>query len=440
MRSIVHKPFESEYRKRLFSRRLRMRLSITVGVHVLVRDMLPSMVPSFAERERLVPNQLRIVAIDDDADDMLFLKRAARRIGDFDIELIPFRVPDEGIQYATTHTVDALIVDYGLGGTDGGEVVSKLVAAGVDFPIIVLTGTDSTELAVNLIHRGATDFLAKSRLSEESLRRSLINAIDKCALQRQVSKHRLEIEAKNDELRARNDEISRFYHHISHELKTPLTSAREFVAIVLDGLAGPLTDEQREYLEISKGSCDELVRHLNDLLDVTRLETGKLNLRVADHDLRAIVELAVKTMQPSAAKSELGLTVSVPADACLTSVDESRVRQVLTNIIGNAIKFTDAGGTIEVRLEHEDSGWGVSISDTGRGIPEEHHAHIFDRLYQVADEDGFIGGMGIGLNLCREITRLHGGEISITSEVDEGSCFTVSLPRRERSSETTHAA
>ena len=243
-----------------------------------------------------------------------------------------------------------------------------------------------------------------------------------------------QLERTNSDLRRKNDEVQNFYHTLSHELKTPLTSAREFIAIVRDGLAGELNDTQKEYLRISLESCNQLRVCINDLLDATRLETGKLRIDLKPASLGALAQRVVTTLRPAAVGKRIELSCETASDLPDINLDENRVTQVITNLLNNALKFTEACGRVTVRAglsAGQSEVLEVSVSDTGRGIPEEQIDRIFDRLYQIKSGDAATDqGVGLGLYICRELVRLHGGEISVESKVGVGSTFTFTLPRR----------
>ncbi len=245
-----------------------------------------------------------------------------------------------------------------------------------------------------------------------------------------------QLEESNKDLVRRNQEIQNFYHVLSHELKTPLTAAREFISMVIDGLAGPLNKTQAEYLGIAKESCNQLRLCINDLLDTTRIETGKLSLEFKRVNLVEILDCVVKTMSSKA--DELNIELRVESSSGLPDIDadQNRIRQVVTNLIDNAFKFTPSGGRITVELGEvfgRPDYLQVAVRDTGRGIPQKEQDSIFDRLYQIKSGDASNGnGIGLGLYLCRELVWLHGGVISVKSEVGKGSVFTVLLPKSQK--------
>jgi PAS domain S-box-containing protein len=232
-----------------------------------------------------------------------------------------------------------------------------------------------------------------------------------------------------------NTEIRGFYHTPSHELKTPLTSAREFVSIVMDGLAGPLNETQLEYLGIAKESCDQLRLYINDMLDVTRLETGKLSLDFQSGPLAPQVEAVVKMLTPAAMGKGISLSCDSQPDLPAVSFDKYRIVQLLTNLITNAIKFTPAGGQIRVSVSEASADpecLQVAVRDTGRGIPKDQLDLIFSRRYQAHRDDAMAesrSGLGLGLYICQELVQLHGGRISVESELGQGSTFTFTIPK-----------
>ena len=239
------------------------------------------------------------------------------------------------------------------------------------------------------------------------------------------------LEQNKNELERRNSEINTFYHTLAHELKTPLTAAREFVSIVMDQIAGPVNGDQQEYLGTAKACCDQIKTYIDDLLDMTRLETGKLALEQKRGSIDKVVSLIVAETSSVAKENQLSLCQEITPGLPAVLIDERRIIQVLTNLISNAIKFTPEGGKIVVsaRPAAKSNFISIAVADSGVGIDARHCERIFDRLYQVNKDDAKVkGGLGIGLSLCREIVRLHGGTITVESEPGHGTRFTFTVP------------
>src|SRR5262249_44946882 len=192
------------------------------------------------------------------------------------------------------------------------------------------------------------------------------------------------LEKTNEDLRQKNQEIQNFYHTVSHELKTPLTSAREFVSIVIDGLAGPLNETQLEYLQIAQESCNRLRVCINDLMDATRLETGKLTLEMKPASLPGLIKHLITLLGPVAKTKNVSLIKKVDTQLADFPFDENRIMQVLLNLVNNALKFTASGGQVVVSVSEPEDRPGyvrVSVRDTGRGIAANELERIFGRLY-----------------------------------------------------------
>jgi PAS domain S-box-containing protein len=242
-----------------------------------------------------------------------------------------------------------------------------------------------------------------------------------------------QLEQTNRDLTKRNEEIQYLYHTLSHELKTPLTSAREFVSIVIDGLAGEVNSTQLNYLRIAKQSCTELAVYVNDLLDATRLDTGKLHIELKPVSLAAVIQRAIAIMEPVAAGKKIRLSENLDTDLTDVMVDESRIMQILTNLLNNALKFTFEGGQVIVKLGQDPKNseyLQISVTDTGCGIPKDQIDNLFHRFYQIKKGDATPEkGVGLGLYLCREMVLLHGGNIWVESALGRGSTFSFTIPK-----------
>jgi signal transduction histidine kinase len=250
-----------------------------------------------------------------------------------------------------------------------------------------------------------------------------------------AQRRRLELTSQeNEDLQRNNEQLRSFYHVLSHELKTPLTAAREFVSIVLDGLGGSLSEAQQEYLRLAKDSCDQITLCLNDLLDAARLDTGKLSITPQPAPIGRAVAQAVAALTSTAEGKGIRLQQGIAPDLPEVMIDQRRIVQVLINLLSNALKFTPAGGVVNIHVSEDPQrpeAVRVSVSDTGRGIPPAALGRIFDQLYQIQTEDATInGGLGLGLYISQEVIKLHGGEIWVESTVGKGSTFSFTVPKQ----------
>jgi signal transduction histidine kinase len=225
---------------------------------------------------------------------------------------------------------------------------------------------------------------------------------------------------------ATDAELSEFLAGLSHELRTPLNAILGFSHVLETEVDGPLPAEAKEYLAIVRTSGDHLRQLVDDVLDLSALEGGQLTLSRRNADLRPILEEVVAEAGPAAAQKGIELTLEGDARA-MASVDKRRVRQIATNLVQNAIKFTVRGG-VRVALQGDDAGVELRVSDTGPGIAEAERGAIFEEYKQVGPSVQRRAGVGLGLAIVRRLVSLHRGTITLESELGRGSTFVVRLP------------
>jgi len=214
---------------------------------------------------------------------------------------------------------------------------------------------------------------------------------------------------------------------VSHQLKTPLTSLRMSVYLLLEERIGPLNDKQVELLMAARDDSDRLVSILNDLLDLNRIESGKSNLSPKPVSPQALARDAVEPFLIEARDKGVTLLNGVAGDLPEVMADSRKIHHVFSNLFSNALRFTDPGGSVTVTARSENDYVRFSVQDTGTGIPNEHLSHIFEQFYRVPGQDDK-SGIGLGLAIVREIVRAHGGEVGVESEPGKGSTFRFTLP------------
>lgn len=249
-------------------------------------------------------------------------------------------------------------------------------------------------------------------------------------LERKVAERTRDLDAARERAESADRIKSSFLATMSHELRTPLNSILGFTGIILRGMAGPLTDEQSKQLGMVQGSARHLLDLINDVLDISRIEAGQLEVRAAPFDLIASARRAAASVAPLADKKGLSLRVVAPEGVVTMESDQRRVEQVLLNLLNNALKFTDRGEvTLTVAVAGEPAAARIEVSDTGIGIGEEDLARLFQPFHQV--DSGLQRrheGTGLGLAICRRLTGLLGGTIHAESAPGRGSVFTVEIP------------
>jgi signal transduction histidine kinase len=239
-----------------------------------------------------------------------------------------------------------------------------------------------------------------------------------------------EIEIKSRELEVASQHKSEFLANMSHELRTPLNAIIGFSEVLSERMFGDLNDKQDEYLKDIHASGQHLLSLINDILDLSKIEAGKMELELSDFDLPMTIHNALMLIRERAARRSIALNTAVDKRVGQVHADERKIRQVLLNLLSNAIKFTPEGGRIEVGAKPVDSFVEVSVTDTGVGIAPEDQEAVFEEFKQVGTGDKKVEGTGLGLALSRKFIELHGGKIWVESQVGECSTFTFTVPVR----------
>ena len=230
-----------------------------------------------------------------------------------------------------------------------------------------------------------------------------------------------------EELELASDAKTEFLSNVSHELRTPLTSILGFTDLLLHGLEGPLTDAQHEDLRTIEASGGRLLGIIDDLIDVSQIEAGKVELQVVPIPLRGFLEDLAAEIRPLASRNRLTLDVAAGSAPAIIHADDVRLRAILANLLSNAVKFTPPGGAIRIEAGPADEdGLRIDVVDTGVGIPPEEQERVFEKFHRTAAPD--IPGTGLGLAIAREYARLHGGDLHVSSIPGEGSRFSLRLP------------
>jgi signal transduction histidine kinase len=225
---------------------------------------------------------------------------------------------------------------------------------------------------------------------------------------------------------------SDFVSNVSHELRTPLTAIKGSVDNMLDGITGTLNEKQTRYLGRIKSNADRLGRLITDLLDLSKIEAGKIDLRPAYLTIDALAREVAEVLRTVAAEKLISLEVLSPRGEMNVWADRDKVVQILMNLVGNALKFTPINGKVTITIDAPDAEWvKCSVVDSGPGIPADEAVKIFDKFYQLEQSNKQKAkGTGLGLAISKALVDMHGGRIWIESQIDEGSCFSFTLPAK----------
>ena len=238
-----------------------------------------------------------------------------------------------------------------------------------------------------------------------------------------------ELEKKNKELKKLDDLKSEFINTVSHELRTPLTTIREVVSQVLEGILGPTTTEQKDFLTICLEDVDRLKRIIDNLLDISKLEAGGFKLNRKEVNMVELAKGVIAIFSPKAASMSLEIRGNFPSEKVIAYADNDSIIQVFTNVVGNAFKFCDKG-YIEISVIDKPEYVECCVYDTGRGISEDDLSKVFGKFQQFNRLDGpGEKGTGLGLSISKSIVELHNGKIWVESELNAWTKFTFTLPK-----------
>ena len=233
---------------------------------------------------------------------------------------------------------------------------------------------------------------------------------------------------------------SDFISAVSHELRTPLTSIKGYAAILMTGKLGTIPEKVSERLEKINKHSDNLVKLINDLLDISRIESGRVKIKFLQHAIPSLVENVQDILSPQMKKKDINFVVNVEENCPKVMIDVSQIERVFINLIGNAIKFTPKNGTITVNISANKNREELlcSVIDTGIGIQEEEAAKLFNEFYRVENEvNQNVKGTGLGLALAKKIVEAHSGKIWAAGQLRKGSAFHFTLPVEQKTEEAT---
>ncbi len=396
---------------------------------------------------------LKILIIDDDEVDRMAVTRALKATA-IRMELSEATDYSEAIEILEEKQFDCVFVDYLLPGKDGLALVKEIRASGSKVPLIVLTGQGDEQTAVDLMKAGASDYITKSRITADLLSTTLRNVIRVYEAELQVESFNNQLRESNELLRKKNKELeekkeqidlqnlklleasetkSKFLATMSHELRTPLNAIMAFSQMLQRKNKGNFSNQQVDMIERIHGNGKNLLALINDILDLSKIEAGGLKLYPEEFDLSQLINTTIDELRSLRSQKKLDIEVETDFQQPIVFNDRNRVRQILVNLISNAIKFTEQGMVLIKAEEISDlpnSNIVIFVKDTGIGIAETDIKHIFEPFRQINQTmSRKYAGTGLGLAITKSLVKMMDGKLSVESELAKGSIFRVELPR-----------
>jgi CheY-like chemotaxis protein len=370
--------------------------------------------------------QLQVLLVDDDQDDYFLTRHFVSQIQEWVIKLDWSSTYDDALTKMIQDKHDVYLLDFHLGQQRTGlELLNKAIAHGCNAPMILLTGLNDRDIDLEAMNSGAMDYLIKGQIDSQLLERSIRYALNQKRVQNALD------HAKHEALAASHAK-SEFLANMSHEIRTPLNAIIGMTELALET---SLSVDQKDYLKIVQSSSEALLSLINDILDFSKIEAGQIDLEKIEFDLQEVVEGVAEILAVRAEAKNLELLCYIdPRLPTHILGDPTRLRQILINLVGNAIKFTEHG-EVSVRVELDQGSPEVNphgnrfnlhfmVIDTGIGIAAENQSKIFEKFSQ-ADRSTIrrFGGTGLGLNISKTLVELMGGEMWLESTAGQGSTF-----------------
>ena len=386
-------------------------------------------------------DSIRVLIVDDDQVDAELAVRALRMSQDCMFEVETASELQQAHALLDSQAFDIMLLDLGLFESQGIETLKNFRAKNKMIPLIVLSGLEDEDFAIEVLEHDAQDYIFKSDITSQSLAKSIRYVISRQQsllenrrLVASLRENELVLKRKNERLAKLFETAQSFVDNVSHEFRTPLTVIKEYVSLIRDETLGSINDDQRRFLNIAEDRADDLNTMVDDMLDVSKLEAGLLGVYRHPCDLKAIVDRVLPSLNRKSFVKDISLDVDIPSDLPEIFCDPEKIQRVLMNLSTNAMKFCSAKGNVRISATHEpvENQVRISVSDDGPGIAEEDLRVIFDRFKQVGTEvRSSTKGFGLGLSIAKELVDLNLGEMSVTSRIGEGSTFSFTVPRSE---------
>jgi len=379
-----------------------------------------------------MPMEATIIVVDDEAGTRATLCGILEDAG---YRAIGLERGADALEMIQKSPFDAVITDIRLPDVGGMEILELAKEINPDAAVIMMTGYASMETAIDAVNQGAYAYFVKP-VNPDEIKTTIANAFkqqrllieNKRLVESLQRSNKLLFEA-NEELKEATKAKSEFLARMSHELRTPLNVIIGFAELMLDRVPGEINEEQRQCLDDILTSGQHLLGLINDVLDLSKVEAGKMELRLTNIALAEVVESLTSAMVPVLAQRKQSLNVDLEPGLPPVHADEGKLKEVFFNLVSNSAKFTPDGGELKIEAVRKGDWCQVSVSDNGIGIKKEDREQIFEPFYQVNNSVAGEGkGTGLGLALVKQIVEMHGGRIWVESEYGKGSRFIFTLP------------
>jgi len=341
----------------------------------------------------------------------------------------------EALQMIRSCSFNVIVTDIRLPDIGGLEILELAKEINPEVAVIVMTGYASIETAVNAVNDGAYGYFVKP-VNPDEIKTTIANALKQQKLSLENKRLVDDLQQSNKLLFETNEELkkvtqakSEFLANMSHELRTPLNTVIGFSELLLDKIPGKINQKQKQCLDDISASSEQLLGLINDVLDLSKVEAGELELQQKTFALNKLIESLTRTITPILVPRKQSLDIEIEKRLPPIHADKTKIRQVFLNLLSNSTEFTPDGGNLKIKAIGKGSWCQVSVIDNGIGMKQEEQKRIFEPFYQLDNPiSRERSGTGLGLTIAKQIVEKHGGQIWVESEYGKGSSFTFTLP------------
>lgn len=362
------------------------------------------------------PELIKVLLVDDDEEDYLIIKHLFASMKSIRTELEWASSSDEAIERIQESGHDAYLIDYRLDARTGLDVLQEVNAHERSEPFILLTGVGDQGIERESLQLAASDYLVKKNLTSDNLARTLYYALGRKEQEKQKIEQLIELNRTKDE----------FISIASHQLRTPVTTTKQYIAMVIDGMAGDINVKQLGFLQRAYESNERQLAIINNLLKVAQVDAGRMELALVASDLSQLLQDAVNDFKPIFTKAGQHIESDLPNNITV-EVDENALRMVIENLLENAHKYSEAAATTRIVMRESRSSVEIEISDEGVGVDQPER--LFQKFSRVPNKlSNEVSGTGLGLYWAQSIARLHGGDLTYEPIATGGSRFILKVP------------
>ncbi len=388
---------------------------------------------------------LHILVIDDDP---VFLESIVFYLQDLEHTVLTAENGEKGLKEIEKTIPDVILVDLNMPGMNGHQVLEKVKIQAPETPTIMISGTGDIQDALEAMKKGAWDFITKPIIDFSVLDHAIGKVMDRVELIRKNREYQAQLLETNDLLEEKvaqrtmelhqakitaesaNAAKSEFLANMSHELRTPLHGILNFADLGIDRIEQYDAEKQLDFLQEIYKSGERLLGLINNLLDLARLDVGKIKYSFSYQSLNPVVESVLKEFITTCEEKQILIDYEKPDFEDTAAFDTERIAQVIRNLIANAVQFSPTGSCIKVRIAEDEKNIALAVSDEGVGIPEGELTDIFDKFTQSSQTDDGSGGTGLGLPIAQLIILDHKGYIQAENNPDKGTTVRFSLPKQ----------